>query len=421
MRNARGLGWGDGWTRRLALAGVALSASVAGGCVWEEPASPNRLLVSERAEPLPASAWPERDQRSVEAVLASIGPTARIHTRSVEREKERLVPIDETRTFEVVNKLAVGQGLILDVRPPGVARGSPGTLVFSSVGGGMPLQDDGAADAGAQSEQGALSGIVFRITEPLGGVAVRGIVFHLHGLGGIEYEQSVADALLRAGFMVLQAEFPWQRWRQRRIELGTEAELEAVAGELAAMSDDCQAEMAYAAEAAVDYLWETRPALRGTPVVVTGFSAGSLTGCTIAARLGGRVAAVVLAGSGSNVAHIVQTSDLTNGGVNIARGGQRVRGSLAGLVSGRYLVKSRLDPYHTAAQLRRVPTLLIHASADDIVPADTGEELYERLGRPERWVVTGGHRTLFLRLGTLAEQIAAWVDRAVAQWAGRSR
>ena len=50
---------------------------------------------------------------------------------------------------------------------------------------------------------------------------------------------------------------------------------------------------------------------------------------------------------------------------------------------------------------------------DDIVPVETGLELYERLGRPERWVFNCGHEMLFLELGAFDTRIADWIDAHV--------
>ena len=57
--------------------------------------------------------------------------------------------------------------------------------------------------------------------------------------------------------------------------------------------------------------------------------------------------------------------------------------------------------------------LLLHAAFDRIVPASTGDELYRRSGRPERWTYPLGHLGLFWWLPTQASRITAWVDDAV--------
>lgn len=403
----------------LAALGCAVHLS---GCISHEPASPGRLLTSDRTVQLPDSAWPARERDGLPQMLAAVPREAPVIRCTVVREKVRLIPVEARETMTVIAKRQAGVGMVFELGPKGVESARGGLLVFSSIGGATPPVDDSTPVGSAPNipAPGEVHGVGFDVIEPAD-APCRGVVIQLHGLGGVEYEQPVTEALSQHGYLILQAEFPWHRWRQRHIELGSEAELDAVAQELATMIDDCQAEMAYAVEGVLEHLWQTRPDLARKPVILLGFSAGSVTVPTIAARLGDRVAGVVLAGSGCNVVQIVQTSDLTDGGLRIARDGHRITGPLAGLLAGRYIGKTRLDPYHTAACLRRRPVLMIHANADTIVPSETGQELYERLDRPERLVISGGHRTLFMQVGALGERIAAWVDKAAADWSPKGR
>ena len=65
-----------------------------------------------------------------------------------------------------------------------------------------------------------------------------------------------------------------------------------------------------------------------------------------------------------------------------------------------------------APAMAAMPVLLIHAREDREVPADTGDLLYERLGRPERWEYDGGHSWVFLILPRLKGEIARWLEGA---------
>lgn len=80
-----------------------------------------------------------------------------------------------------------------------------------------------------------------------------------------------------------------------------------------------------------------------------------------------------------------------------------------------------MDPYHTAAAIPADRVLVIQASSDRIVPTPTGDRLWERLGRPERWTFQGGHTLLFWRLDGYATDIAAWIDAKVQAWPGVSQ
>lgn len=57
-----------------------------------------------------------------------------------------------------------------------------------------------------------------------------------------------------------------------------------------------------------------------------------------------------------------------------------------------------------------VPSLLIVGTTDRAVPAATGEELWQLLGKPERWSISGGHEWLFLTLPSRLPKLADWLD-----------
>ncbi len=195
---------------------------------------------------------------------------------------------------------------------------------------------------------------------------------------------------------------------------GSDEDVDDAARRIAAAVDEVLAENAYAAEAALEYLDRRRPDLAGLPVAVIGFSAGALAAPTAAARLGERVSGVVLIGGGADIFRISQRNSLTRGGIELRGENGPLDRRVIERIGERYLGHSRLDPYHTAPMLRGVPVLVVHAMFDGIVPAETGEVLYQRLGRPDRLTFLGGHGGLFYLLEGQAERIGGWLKANVA-------
>ena len=199
-------------------------------------------------------------------------------------------------------------------------------------------------------------------------------------------------------------------------EIRPDSDPEALGAVIAEYVDQHLADHAYAAEAGVAYLDETLPALSARPIVVIGFSAGSLVAPTVAARLReaypGRVRAMVLVGSGAPVLDVARLSTLTDGGLELTpEGGPEPSDAQVEAVREAYLRAARLDPYATAPALRDLPILHVYADSDTIVPTGTARILNERLGDPDRLVYSGGHLGLFYFLPKERERIAGWVRR----------
>ncbi|MFO0857514.1 MAG: hypothetical protein U0640_09195 [Phycisphaerales bacterium] len=208
----------------------------------------------------------------------------------------------------------------------------------------------------------------------------------------------------------------------------TDAQVEEVGKAIALQVDNSIAGNAYALEAVLDYIQHQRPDLASLPRVVAGFSAGALITPTGIARVRERfpIAAVVMVGGGVDMFYMSQESTLTDGGLKVLcesnppNSTREVRPSptLLERVHNAYLRNSKLDPIYTAAALRGIPVLQVHASWDQWVPYEAGEALWEQLGRPERWDLTGlpplsGHLALFYLVPGKRKDIADWVERAV--------
>lgn len=266
-------------------------------------------------------------------------------------------------------------------------------------------------------------GTQMRLFEPVTGAGPRGVVLHLSSLAGFDYEKPVIDHLCNQGWLVLQIDASTTRRPESPVRADASGDLRHAAEQLARTIDNRVAEIAYAAEAGLDYLQDTQPRLQDKPVVIAGYSAGALVAPSVATLLHDRVEAVVLVGGGANLLNIARRSSLTNGGI-------AVRWEGTGLSDGEdcipaesdwarlekaYLTASKLDPYNTAPFLLDKPVLVFHGVFDDIVPADAGDLLYQRLGRPERFVFTLGHRGLFWRLPSQAGLIGRWLEKTVPQ------
>ena len=400
---------------------VFLTLGLFCGCTTFETASPLRASRVTEQLVLGDDAWPARGEITA-AELATVATSkqwlaAATQRRQVDRVGEELVARDVRVLSDSARAELAGMGLILDLSPepdPEAVRQALAAerplptvpkraLIFHSQPAGTP--------AGTLQTL-SRSGRYMTVREGPAETPPAGIILQLHGLGGTEYEEPVADALWAAGFTIVGSDFPWERWQPIAGTLSTLEDVHAMAARLGSMSDDALAEAAFAAEAAVIHLWRSNPELAGKPVIILGFSAGSLAGPTVAARLGERCTAMVLVASGVNLVGIAQESELTNGGVRAMRFGRRVSGAMAGLLSGVYLNYTKLDPYHTALACRRLPTLLMLGRADSIVPTSFGTELSQRLNLPDVLSYAGGHRAVFFALSSARFRLAEWIDEA---------
>ncbi|TVQ52727.1 MAG: hypothetical protein EA377_09495 [Phycisphaerales bacterium] len=240
----------------------------------------------------------------------------------------------------------------------------------------------------------------------------RGMVIHLVSIGDRSYESRVTETLRARGWATLEV-LPSPvviRFQQRH----PDREPSLVPAErISETLDEFGADYAHAVYDMMTHLREEHEEFRDLPLVIIGYSAGALATPTVAARLLPDLDAVVMIGGGVNVAGIMLDSSVANIGSRLRReGGTNATVEVDALPEA-YLSTSRYDPYHTAPLLRSVPTLMIHGSLDQIVPASYGRQLHERLGRPEKWSYPLGHALLFWWLPTQAGRIADWIEREV--------
>lgn len=164
------------------------------------------------------------------------------------------------------------------------------------------------------------------------------------------------------------------------------------------------------------FLEKKWPTLRQRPLVVVGCSGGVPAALAFATRHIDRVAAVVLIGGGADLANVYLDSELTDRGGRVRWLPDRPVSEQRDQFISAWLNTCTVDPFHTAAAIPADRVLVIQASMDRIVPTSTGNRLWERLGRPERWTFHGGHTLLFWRLKSYASDIGAWIDARVKRF-----
>ncbi len=315
------------------------------------------------------------------------------------------------------------------------------------------------------------SGIPFRVP-PKAPDQCRGIALHLWALAGNEYERRVAEVLEKDGWLVVdlkpstnaapavsadavdrilaleaeqraaglelprmekgesgrayQARLTNSPAYRRQLQLSKdmlelrnpavtvcdEGGVAAAAEVFGKRVDAALADNARAAKAVMVLTRRLHPQLASAPVVVIGFSAGAISTPTVAAAV--RPDAVVIIGGASNAMGIAMGSELTKGGVRVTCAGRAPSRELVQKLCEAFPGHSKLDAYHTAPMLKSIPVLVVDAGMDTWVPSKYGQELYERLGMPDRLhMALGGHGMLFYFLPGQADRISKWMAKAV--------
>lgn len=180
--------------------------------------------------------------------------------------------------------------------------------------------------------------------------------------------------------------------------------------------DSREAECAYAAEEAWKYLAKVKPETAGVPRVIVGFSAGAITLPTVVARTPGMYAAAVAVGGGCHWWLLNEKSNYRTmiDAINVTWTTPPADADLHAAREA-YLDASVLDPFNTSQVLRGMPVVMIQGASDLAVPSPLGDCLWERAGKPERWMVEGGHEVLFMQLSGYYERIGAWVTARVEE------
>jgi fermentation-respiration switch protein FrsA (DUF1100 family) len=413
------------------------TAAVSVGFTWPERFGPAHERGPARGVIVPLTG-PLKDWRGVH-----LGEFHQLHAGTPEREDiAALTAATGDRDRPVVFRTE-GPGSYVftqpikpgDEVPKGPRPGDP--VLFKHVQGRSPLTvpagpafatDPAAGDAGTEPRPVLLERTWFSFAVPADGVAAsRGIVVLLPGMFGTP--EPVVDGLERslraAGWAVLRLRAHPSRFTERlavAIEDGAEPDAaELFAREMGERATSC----AVAVRDALDHvLAAEHPELTGRPIVLLGMSGGAIALPTVHALDPDRYAAAVLIAGGVNYLRIDLESsyaswidaidiDWTPGDVSDDAERQPVPPGRGARLSEAYLAAAPLDGYHTAPLLSGKPVLMVHGGADRAVPAASGDLLWERAGRPERWILPVGHELLFISLPTQVSRIISWLDRQV--------
>lgn len=249
----------------------------------------------------------------------------------------------------------------------------------------------------------------------------RGVIIRLLALGGADYQRELLTPTRNQNWRVVNVgtagALTGLVGSKTIVNIDTDEELDAAAKEIAQLADDGLAEEAYAVQATMEYIRKERPDLARGPFVIMGFSLGALCTPAVYARLQetmpDAISAVVMIGGGVNLLDIMMRADIPGLELQINWGPGRGGAADRQRLTRRYLDYSKLDPYHTAPLLRQVPVLQMHAELDQIVPADTGEQLYELMGRPDRINFLGGHEPMFYFMASQRDRVRDWLAQSV--------
>jgi predicted esterase len=187
------------------------------------------------------------------------------------------------------------------------------------------------------------------------------------------------------------------------------------AARIAEVMQDRVAECAYAVAAAFDHVISSHAEWAKLPRVAVGMSGGAMTLPSVVALEPDKYAAAVLVAGGadflsiaieSNYRHLVEAMSFDWPSPPTPAQVEQLDRS--------YREKASLDSLHTSAVLLGKPVLMIHGTHDGAVPAHLGDELWEALGKPERWSEEAGHEEIFMRLPQKAGRICDWLAEKTA-------
>ena len=249
-------------------------------------------------------------------------------------------------------------------------------------------------------------GMVYRASWNIGNEP-RGLAIILCGLGGMQHSsKTLGLELLRDDWAVVYAytvlNVPEYRMK---VKLKGENPVDSAIE----IFDKKYCQVIAATKAIRKRMQNQFPSLKNAPLALIGISAGALNTPAVYHELQSEVDAVILVAGGANMFDIVQDGAFTNWKFTDYEGNTFTRSELQRM-NNTYLNTISRDPYSLAPGLPLEKTLIIHAKWDAVVPAKNGDLLWERAGRPERWVYPSGHLGLFMTFGWHSRDIVQWLD-----------
>lgn len=402
-----------------AVAPLALAAVLLAGCTSFAPADARRGGGGE-APALPEAAWPPRGTAGLEAVIAAMPKTlhrtvaATAEIGGVPHALESRVPVQRMAFAH-----PYGQGVVRGLR----AVGQDGRLLRPDAEPELQFLAwpvPGAEDAGGLADAQPIEDH-FALAKPEGRAA-DGLAIVVGGSGDRPHVERVEAELRRRGFAVAALDPLDVADLAGEYTADSSAEIAAAARAIAEAIDTKIADKAYAAEALLLYLADRRPDLPPSPLVLIGCGHGAFAVPAMAARLQGKVAAVVLLGAGAPVFDAVRWGSATRDLLQLRGRSAPLSSVQETWASDLVLAAARLDPHHAARALAGTPVLHLFARFDEVVPHEACERLNDRLGRPDTVRILGRHDEFLEELEDedRAAWIADWVERAVGRDPGSS-
>ena len=252
-------------------------------------------------------------------------------------------------------------------------------------------------------------GMVYRASWNVGRTP-RGLAIILCGLGGMQHSSEVlGKALLNDDWAVAYL-YTVLNVPEYKMEVQLGGNDPVISAIDIFESKYCQ--VIIATEAIRTRMETQLPALQNAPLALIGISAGALNTPAVYNELQGDVDAVVLIAGGANMFKIVQDGAFTNWKFADVNDNRFSKNELA-MMNKTYLQTPSRDPYFLAPLLPKDDTLIIHARWDEVVPSEYGDLLYERAGKPERWIYQGGHLGLFATFEWHSDDIANWLNSII--------
>ena len=235
----------------------------------------------------------------------------------------------------------------------------------------------------------------------------RGLAIILCGLGGMQHSSTVLGrALLQDNWAVayLYTVLRVPEYSMK-VKLHSDNPVESAVD----IFETKYCQVIAATRAVTSRMEKQLPSLQNAPQALIGISAGALNTPAVYYEMQDEFDAVVLIAGGANLFDIVQDGAFTNWKFTNEDETRFSRDELSEM-SELYLQTPSRDPYFLAPALPHDNTLIVHAKWDEVVPSENGDVLWERAGKPERWVYPSGHLGLFMMLGSHAPSIVHWIN-----------